>query len=290
MRRTLVLFLALALALSLCACARPAAETTQPPDSEAPSEAPSAPPSETPSEEPGAAPTEGPTAPPTEEPSEEPTTEPTESPTEAPKPTATPKPTEKPKPAETPKPTEPEPAETPMPAETPAPTEEPRPSAPPIHPGGIGGNTQPPETQPPESEAPVQSAPGGSVDLDAFYARINGSYEMPAMSQMGDAYLQNSYPGLLSIPCYQRLVYQPMMTGVACEIALIQVQDSADVSAVRAILQARIDAQVDGGAWYPSTIEQWESNSRIAVQGNYLMLVVHADCDAIVASFNSAVG
>ena len=55
---------------------------------------------------------------------------------------------------------------------------------------------------------------------------------------------------------------------------------------VKAIFQARIDAQVDGGAWYPETIEGWKNNSRIVVNGNCVMMIAYSECDAVVEAFN----
>ena len=60
-----------------------------------------------------------------------------------------------------------------------------------------------------------------------------------------------------------------------------------DVDKVKAILQSRIDAQVAGGAWYPSAIDAWQNNSRIVSNGNYIMMVVHESCDSIVSDFNA---
>ena len=69
--------------------------------------------------------------------------------------------------------------------------------------------------------------------------------------------------------------------------ALVQVSDSKDVDTVKGILQARIDQMVNGGAWYPGPTEQWTNNSRVVSNGNYVMMVVHEDCDDIVSAFNA---
>lgn len=108
-----------------------------------------------------------------------------------------------------------------------------------------------------------------------------GAY--PEMAEMLEMY----YPGITSIETNQLHVYVPMMSAVAYEVVLIEVVDAADVDTVKAMLQARIDAQVAGGAWYPETIEQWEQNSRIASNGNYIMLAVGEHCDAFVEAFNA---
>ena len=76
------------------------------------------------------------------------------------------------------------------------------------------------------------------------------------------------------------------------EFGLVQVKDSADVARVKAIFQARINHMVGdgngpGGAWYPAAMDSWENNSRVVSNGNYVMMVVHENCDAIVAQFNA---
>ena len=76
------------------------------------------------------------------------------------------------------------------------------------------------------------------------------------------------------------------------DFALVQVSDSKDVDAVKAIFQARIDYMTgaDGGqpgAWYPGPTEMWQNSSRIASNGDYIMLIVHEKCDDIVNDFNA---
>ena len=99
--------------------------------------------------------------------------------------------------------------------------------------------------------------------------------------------LDGFFPGLSGIGTNQMMIYQPMMGAVVCEIALIEVADAANVDAVKTILQDRIDAQVEGGAWYPESIEGWKNNSRIAVNGNYVMMIAYSECDAVVDAFNA---
>ena len=147
------------------------------------------------------------------------------------------------------------------------------------------------EVKPEEAPVVTPEAPvAGSVDLNAFYLSLVESYgenfpatmnlcEMPEMQE-------DLYPGLSAIGTKQMMIYQPMMGAVVCEIALVEVVNSADIDAVKAMMQARIDTQVDGGAWYPESIEGWKNNSRIVVNGNCVMMIAYSDCDAIVDAFN----
>ena len=133
------------------------------------------------------------------------------------------------------------------------------------------------EEQPAEKpEAPA----GTSVDLKAFYEEIlasageNAPFMMDVVADLGAEGIEMLYPGLGAIAANQQVLYMPAMSAVACEIAMIECANAADVEAVKAIFQARIDAQVDGGAWYPETIEGWKNNSDIVVNGNYVAMFV----------------
>lgn len=195
-------------------------------------------------------PPEEPSAAPSEAPSAQPSAEPSAEPTQ--------QPPAKPTPAPTPKPT-PKPTPTPTPTPTPEPTPTPAPS----------------------------------VDLSAFYAGITGQYRFAFMMQMDDTTLDQWYAGLAGLGLAQRLVYQcGMSPSPNGDFALIQVSNSKDVAAVKGILQARIDYMVGdgngpGGAFYPMEMTMWEENARIAANGDYVMLIVHENCDDIVSAFNA---
>ena len=146
-----------------------------------------------------------------------------------------------------------------------------------------------PEQKPvetPEAEAPV----AGGADLNAFYLSQLDTYgeNFPATMNLCESVemLDGFYPGLSAIDTKQMMIYQPMMGAVVCEIALVEVTNSADVDAVKDIFQARIDTQVEGGAWYPESIEGWKSNSRVVANGNCVMLIAYSECDAVVDAFN----
>ena len=148
--------------------------------------------------------------------------------------------------------------------------------------GGSNGGSSTPST--PETPSAPEAY---QVDLSAFYTTESGKYEF-GMVTLADAELAaNVYPGLFDIATEQCLPYINMMTMNTSEIVLLEVTNSSDVDKVKEILQSRIDAQVEGGAWYPSAIEAWQNNSRIVSNGNYVMMVVHESCDSIVDDFNA---
>ena len=150
--------------------------------------------------------------------------------------------------------------------------------------GGSGSTSTP--SQPSTPETPSTPAET-QVDLSAFYTSVTGKYEFGMLSLADTATMDGVYPGLSAVSTKQCLPYVNMMTMNTSEIVLVEVSNSSDVDAVKAALQSRIDAQVAGGAWYPSAIEVWQNNSRIVSNGNYVMMVVNPDCDAIVSDFNA---
>ena len=143
-----------------------------------------------------------------------------------------------------------------------------------------------PETPAVEPEAPAAAG----VDLNAFVASLADKHgeNFAANANVVEFGMHNDlYPGISDINTNQLAIYQPMMGAVVCEIALAEVADAADVEAVKAIFQARIDAQVAGGAWYPESIEGWQNNSRIVTNGNFVMMIAWSLCEDAVADFNA---
>ena len=158
------------------------------------------------------------------------------------------------------------------------------------------------------------------VDLTEFYSTLTGKYQVPttpeqdypddladddemwldgpasredrikALEEQRDQLRQMSlaaYPGLADIDTKQCLAYVSMMSFAASEAVLVQVNKASDVDAVKNILQARIDTQLNSGMLYPMVAEAWENSARIVSNGSYVMLIVGDDCDAVVAEFNA---
>ena len=151
-----------------------------------------------------------------------------------------------------------------------------------------------PTVQPePVPEVPAEPAAPAveGVDLGAFYSSLVQTYgeNFPANMNLCESaeMVEAFYPGLSGLSTKQMMIYQPMMGAVVCEIALVEVADSADVETVKGIFQSRIDTQVDGGAWYPESIEGWKNNSRIVTHGNAIMMIAYSECDAVVEAFNA---
>ena len=149
---------------------------------------------------------------------------------------------------------------------------------------------QPATPETPVESAPEQSAPAaGSVDLNEFVMNLAEQYgeEFAANANVVEFGMHTDlYPGIDGVNTKQLVIYQPMMGAVVCEIALAEVADTADVETVKSIFQSRVDTQVDGGAWYPASIEGWQNNSRIVANGSFVMMIAWNYCDEAVSAFN----
>lgn len=135
--------------------------------------------------------------------------------------------------------------------------------------------------------------PAEGVDLAAFAEKMFGQYEFSNSLTLADAEMTEAfYAGLSAADAKQLLVYIPQMSMNMGELVLVEVRESGDVNAVKAILQSRIDYMAGdgtgpGGAWYPEATDTWMYNSRVVSSGNYVMMVVNESCDDIVSAFKA---
>ena len=150
-----------------------------------------------------------------------------------------------------------------------------------------------PKPDPKPDPAPDTPAAPAGVDLADFMSTLQSNYEtIQYLSLLEGDMLEQYFAGLSNVSCKQTHVYSNLMGFVTSEIAVIEVSDSKDVDTVKGILQARVsymagDGESPGGAWYPEPTEQWTSNARVVTNGNFVMMVVGTDCDAIVDDFNA---
>ena len=140
--------------------------------------------------------------------------------------------------------------------------------------GGNGGGRQ-------NKEAP---------DLNKYYEDFMaslGADNQPAMGDVEAEQLSQLYPGLENYAAKQSVLKIAMISAVAFEFALVELENEADAKAVADIFQARIDYQIENGAVYPMTLEGWEQ-AKIITQGNVVALIVaQGEQDRAVEEFNS---
>ena len=125
----------------------------------------------------------------------------------------------------------------------------------------------------------AQEAPDLNIVYEDFIASLD---EAPMMMDVTDDVVETFYPGLSGISLKQSVLVTAAISAVAYEIAMVECADSADVETVQGIFQARIDAQVDGGAMYPATVEAWEG-AEILTSGNVVALIVAGQDQAAAA-------
>jgi len=127
-------------------------------------------------------------------------------------------------------------------------------------------------------------------DLATYYTEFEatlGADNTPATMDL-DAEMQEAmYPGISEYTFVQSVFKAAMMMQVGYEFALVECESAEDAEAVAALFQARKDAQVAGGAFYPAVAESWE-NGEIITKGNVVALIVAntAQEDA-VSAFNA---
>lgn len=179
---------------------------------------------------------------------------------------------------------EPEESAEPTPTPTPVPTPTPTPAPTPTPVPSVQPTEQPVAPSETLDAQPSENPDSESIDLSAFYDTVTSSYEFASLSDLDSTMLDTYYPGLTAVSTLQLIAKMPMISASGHEIVLIQCENSDDVATVQAILEARKQAQVDGGAWYPETTAIWEA-AQICVSGNYLMLISHENAADIADSF-----
>ena len=112
------------------------------------------------------------------------------------------------------------------------------------------------------------------IALNTLYAGMEElcGWEEGYMADVEGELLEGYYPGLSEIPAKQLIVKVPAMSSDVNEIVLMQGETEEDAESAVAILQARIDAQAEGGAWYPESLEAWKA-AKVLREGTYVALI-----------------
>ena len=85
--------------------------------------------------------------------------------------------------------------------------------------------------------------------------------------------IQMVYPDLDGIACKQLVGYFPPVMGASYEVVMVEVENSADVDKVKAILQGRIDTIVNDTT-YPDNAAGWKAGAEVYTNGNYVVMSV----------------
>ena len=147
-----------------------------------------------------------------------------------------------------------------------------------------------------------QEGEGGAEDaqvsLESLYAGWAEEYhwsedaassaeeDLLVMNLEGET-LESYYPGLAALATEQLVAKAPMMSSVVNEIVLVQCASEEDAATAASILQDRADAQAEGGAWYPASMEAW-SNAQVIQEGTYAAMIASSQHqEALVSSFQA---
>lgn len=133
---------------------------------------------------------------------------------------------------------------------------------------------------------------GRQGDFDAKAPDLNQYYEdfmstlgadnTPAMMDLEGEFLEAFYPGLSDCKTKQLVVKAAAISAVPFEFALVELENAADVQKAEELFQARIDAQVQGGAFYPETIEGWKK-AQVITKGSVVALISAGDSQSSAA-------
>lgn len=132
------------------------------------------------------------------------------------------------------------------------------------------------------------------VDLAAFAQTLKEQHEfadfverLDVSDEFGTTMLKSSYPALEGMDLEQMEIYLSMVSFNTGEFALVQAKSTEDAAKVKEAFEARIATMTEEGMQYPETVELWNKSARVASNGTYVMLICHADADAIVSEFEA---
>ena len=119
-----------------------------------------------------------------------------------------------------------------------------------------------------------------NVDLTGFYNSLATEYgwDDNTMANLTDdpELLEMYYPGLSEINTTQLIAKAPRMSSVVNEFVFLQCETEEDAAKAAEILQTRITAQAEGGAWYPESMEAW-GRGVVDQQGTYVAMIASAE-------------
>ncbi len=130
-----------------------------------------------------------------------------------------------------------------------------------------------------------QKAESAAVDLSAFFEEIAAENDLSGMTPLEGDLLDVCYPGLSDLAPLQLVAYAPMISSSVNEYVFVQCKSKADADAAAEIMQARIDAQAQGGAWYPESMAAW-AKAQVVVKDAYALMIASWDgADEIIKNF-----
>lgn len=165
--------------------------------------------------------------------------------------------------------------------------------------GSTGGGNQPsqpapqpePEPEPaptPEPEPEPEPQPGKTAKEIADALLAQSAIGAGNVSDMGEMGLMSAfYPTLDLSKMESYCVKGPMMNVKAGEVAVFQVKDSADVPAVKQVLQQRAADVAKSFENYLQDQYEIAQKAQVCTKGNYVALIIDGNAAALAQLFDS---
>ena len=165
--------------------------------------------------------------------------------------------------------------------------------------GSTGGGNQPsqpapqpePEPEPaptPEPEPEPKPQPGKTAKEIADALLAQSAIGAGNVSDMGELGLMSAfYPTLDLSKMESYCVKGPMMNVKAGEVAVFQVKDSADVPAVKQVLQQRAADVAKSFEHYLQDQYEFAQKAQVCTKGNYVALIIDGNAAALAQLFDS---
>ncbi len=127
------------------------------------------------------------------------------------------------------------------------------------------------------------TTPAKATAATKYAQAVSGVTLPPSLADIPEILFKDTYKLDPSTYISYKIVI-PQMSSVITEIAVVEAAPG-QVEAVKAKLQARLDALKNGGAFYPSHVEI-VSKGRVVTHGNFVMMVADEAVNTIVANFS----
>lgn len=119
------------------------------------------------------------------------------------------------------------------------------------------------------------------VDLNEVYNSIiamqpSDAEELILFEETNDDYIEELYTGLKDVKLKNKVIYVHPI-GMACEIALVEVENKSDVDVVKNIFESRIGKGIDSIMCDSDSQDIWRRNAQIHSKGNYVCMIVLPD-------------
>ena len=143
----------------------------------------------------------------------------------------------------------------------------------------------------PTEAVPAETAPAAPavLDLQAIYDSMTALESVPEMLPL-EADMQMNFCGIDANDCVTSLVSICANSLRADEIWLIEARDAAALERIQAAAQTRITAKDEESATYSPEQNAIVRKAVTLTSGNYFLMVVSPDVDALAGLFRTAAG